>query len=319
MSNKRILITGAAGYLGSQLGQRLHAQHTVIGTDIRSRTDVAFPIFQVDIRSPELHNIIANHRITQVVHLASIVEPSEDTVRDYDIDVNGTRNLLAACVAHGVQHITVTSSGAAYGYHPDNPAWLKETDALRGNSEFSYAFHKREVENLLADYRVRAPSLKQLIFRPGTVLGTHTQNMITKLFTGRRLLAIQGSDSPFVFIWDQDVVAAIEQGINQNQAGIFNMAGDGALTMSDIASRLGKPLIALPAWLVKAALSVGNGMGLTRYGPSQINFLRYRPVLDNTALKQDFGYTPQKTSAEVFEYFMSHGQALRAARQPHER
>lgn len=309
MSNKRILITGAAGYLGSQLGQRLHNKHTLIGADVRTRSDVSFPIAEVDIRSPELHHLIANHRITHVVHLASIVEPSDDSVRDYDIDVNGTRNLLAACVAHGVEHLTVTSSGAAYGYHPDNPDWITESAPLRGNKEFSYAFHKREVESLLADYRVRAPGLQQLIFRPGTILGNSTQNMITQLFTGKRLLAIRGSDSPFVFIWDQDVLAAIEQGITNSSAGIFNMAGDGALTMPDIARRLGKPLVSLPAWLVKAALAIGHGTGVTRYGPSQINFLRYRPVLDNRALKQEFGFTPQKTSSEVFDYFVKHGLA----------
>jgi UDP-glucose 4-epimerase len=34
-----------------------------------------------------------------------------------------------------------------------------------------------------------------------------------------------------------------------------------------------------------------------------VNFLRYRPVLDNRRLKEDFGYVPQLSSAEVFELF----------------
>ena len=52
-------------------------------------------------------------------------------------------------------------------------------------------------------------------------------------------------------------------------------------------------------------LTVLSKLGLTRYGPEQVNFLRYRPVLSNTNLKDVFGYTPQKSSQEVFEYYLA--------------
>jgi UDP-glucose 4-epimerase len=46
---------------------------------------------------------------------------------------------------------------------------------------------------------------------------------------------------------------------------------------------------------------------LTAAGPEQVTFLRYRPVLANAALKQDFGFIPTKTSREVFEsYWAAH-------------
>jgi UDP-glucose 4-epimerase len=59
----------------------------------------------------------------------------------------------------------------------------------------------------------------------------------------------------------------------------------------------------LPAWLVKAALGIAHPLGLSRYGPEQVRFLQYRPVLANDALKEKFGYTPQKSSAEAFEFW----------------
>ncbi|MES1928123.1 RmlD substrate binding domain superfamily protein [Salinisphaera dokdonensis CL-ES53] len=302
----RILITGAAGYIGRQLAQRLAADHDVVGLDIRVPADPPCPIIECDIRDAQLATICRERGITQIVHLAAVLEDSGDRARDYDIDVNGTRNVLEACVSAGVRQLIVTSSGAAYGYHADNPAWLDEKDALRGNPEFAYADHKRAVEALLAEYRGARPELSQLIFRPGTVLGAHTDNQITRLFSGRRLLAITGSDSPFVFIWDADVVDAILRGIATGARGIYNMAGDGALTIDEIAARLGKPLLRVPAAVVKAGLWLGHALGLTRHRPSQIDFLRYRPVLSNRRLKQEFGFTPAKTSAEVFDYFFEH-------------
>jgi UDP-glucose 4-epimerase len=52
-------------------------------------------------------------------------------------------------------------------------------------------------------------------------------------------------------------------------------------------------------------LFIGQRLGISRYGPEQLDFLRYRPVLLNTALKTRFGYTPQKTSAQAFEAFVA--------------
>ncbi len=300
---KRILITGAAGYIGHQLGNRLAQDYFVFGTDINKRDGLEFPLEVLDVRDPKLVLTLAEYRITHVIHLASVLQASPDRQRDYDIDVNGTRNVLEACVAAKVKHITVTSSGAAYGYHPDNPAWIDEDDPLRGNPEFAYSDHKRQVEELLASYRQQHPELQQLIFRPGTVLGADTRNQITGLFLAPRLLAIRGSDSPFVFIWDQDVVGAMDKGIREDRTGRFNMAGDGALTIGEIARRLNKPLLTLPVSLVKAGLQVAKWMGKP-VGPEQVNFLRYRPVLSNRRLKEEFGYRLQKTSAETFEYFV---------------
>ena len=148
--SKRILITGAAGYIGHQLGNRLAKDFFVIGTDIRGRDDLDFPVQVMDIRDAGLVDLLKHEQITHVVHLASILQASKDRERDFDIDVNGTRNVLQACVEAGVQHLTVTSSGAAYGYYADNPSWIDEQDAIRGNREFAYSDHKRQIEELLA-------------------------------------------------------------------------------------------------------------------------------------------------------------------------
>lgn len=306
---KRILITGGAGYVGGQLGERLAREHEVFGVDIREGSG-SFPVTVRDIRDPELAQLMKQKAITHVVHLASVLQPGPDRQRDYDIDVNGTRNVVESCIKAGVQHFTYTSSGAAYGYHSDNPEWIDERDALRGNAEFSYSDHKRLIEEMLAEYRQNHPQLGQLIFRPGTILGANTNNLITNLFRKKRLLGVSGSASPFVFIWDQDVINAIELGIQRDSRGIFNMAGDGALSMDDIGAILKKPVMHVPAGVIASALALGQFLHLTRYGPEQVNFLRYRPVLSNRRLKEEFGYQPAKSSEDTFRFFARHALKL---------
>ena len=98
-----------------------------------------------DVRSAPFEAQFREHLIDTVVHLASIVTPGKDSSREfeYSVDVGGTRNVLQACVAQGVRHVVVSSSGAAYGYHADNPEWLSENHPLRGNEGFAYSHHKR--------------------------------------------------------------------------------------------------------------------------------------------------------------------------------
>lgn len=302
-----VLVTGSAGYLGSQVVAAVAARSGLrtVALDVREPArrlpGVDYEI--ADIRGPEVDAIVARQRPEVVVHLASIVTPGRDSHREfeYSVDVLGSRNLLEACVRHRVGRVIVSSSGAAYGYHPDNPEWLTERDPVRGNRTFAYSWHKRLVEEMLAEYRQKQPQLEQVIFRIGTILGATVHNQITDLFEKPRLIAIRGSDSPFVFIHDQDVVGAIIRAIDSPVTGIFNVAGDGKLTIHEIAARLGKPCAVLPAGLLRAALWMLKKLGLTQYGPEQVDFLRYRPVLDNRRLKEEFGYVPRLSSAEVFE------------------
>lgn len=321
MNVRSVLITGAAGYLGSQLVATLAADAAAVGrivaVDVRDipvqKQLPGVEYCRADVRSPELVEIFKSRAPKIVVHLASIVTPGKDSNREfeYSVDVLGTENVLEACLASGVEKIIVTSSGAAYGYHPDNPAWIAEDWPVRGNEAFAYAHHKRLVEEMLARWRTEHPELKQVVLRIGTILGETVHNQITDLFEKPRLIAIRGSDSPFVFIWDQDVAGSILHAISTDKTGIYNVAGDGALTIGEIAARLGKRCVVLPAWLIGAALAVLKRLHLTQYGPEQVDFLRYRPVLDNRRLKQEFGYLPRKTSSEVFDFWRASGKAGR--------
>jgi UDP-glucose 4-epimerase len=317
----RVLVTGAAGYLGSNLVTSLAERASragdpacIVAGDVREvppeRRPPGVEHFALDVRMPGLEKVLTAHSIDTVVHLAAIVTPGPKSNREleYAVDVLGTRNVLEACVASGVRRIIVTSSGAAYGYHADNPDWLTEDDPVRGNEAFAYSHHKRLVEEMLADYRRTQPALEQVVFRVGTILGETTRNQITALFERPRLIALKGSASPFVFIWDRDVAGAIEHAIFGGPAGVYNVAGDGALSIQEIAARLGKRCMTLPPGLLRAVLAVLHPLKLSRYGPEQVDFLRYRPVLDNRRLKEVFGYVPKLTSAEVFELFRtSHG------------
>lgn len=307
----RVLITGGAGFLGAHVAAAL-AGHPgvalVVAGDVREPADAVPGVVyeRLDVTDGgATAPLLARHRIDVVVHLAAIVNPGRDAAGEYRVDVTGTRNVLDACLAAGVRRVVVSSSGAAYGYHADNPEWLHEDDPLRGNDEFPYARHKRLVEEMLAAARTEHPGLEQVVFRIGTILGPTVRNQITALWDGRAILRIAGSDSPFVFVWVDDVAAAMARAATDGPPGVFNVAGDDRVTVRQIAARLRKPVRTVPAWLLAAGLGIGRALRLTVHGPAQVGFLRYRPVLANDALKERFGYTPALTSAEAFEAYVT--------------
>lgn len=345
----KILITGAAGYVGSLLHRRLSEQLTsrteTVSPDSKARrmdrnnatatmvshariiaTDVAFPgpltddMEICDITDPvSVDLLFAKYEPDLVYHLASMVNPknAEQRERAYAVDVEGSRNILDACIKYGTRRLVVTSSGAAYGYHASNPIPITEDQPLKPYTGFAYSHHKQLVEKMLAEHCSTGTKPDVVVFRSGTILGENTRNQITALFEKPRVLGIRGSDTPFVFIWDEDVVGALMHAAKTSQdtesepgisfvapAGVYNLAGDGWLPIQDVAAILKKKIRWLMPGPLKILLGIARPLGLSQYGPEQIPFLQYRPVLDNTRLKEVFGYTPEKSSKETFQFFV---------------
>lgn len=311
-SSRTILVTGASGLVGRQVVERLvdaEQPTRVVAVDVREPDRAARRdgvVYETgDIRAPDFAKLLERFDVDTVVHLAAVVTPGPESSRalEYAIDVEGTRNVADACVQSGVAQLVYTSSGAAYGYHADNPTPLRESDPLRGNEVFAYAWHKRLAEEYLAELRGDRPELAQLIFRVGTILGERVASPITALFERRIVVGVVGSEAPFVFAWDEDVADCIAKGIFERRSGVFNLCGDGAVTLPEVARRLGRPYLPLPAPLLAGVLRMLQSLGLSARGAEQVDFLRYRPVLANDALKRDFGFTPRFDSLGCFEHY----------------
>ena len=307
--SRTVLITGAAGSLGRSLVSALGDAVTVIATDINPPPTPARGLAQVlDVRDTGLVDLLRAHAVDVVVHLAAILSApagmSEDTVRE--IEVDGTRNVVEACAAAGVGRLVYTSSGAAYGYSPDNGPLLDEDAPLRGDRPFPYALHKRLIEELLADAREQHPDLGQLVFRVSTVLGPGVHSPITQLFERPVVVGLRSADTPFCFAWEEDVVDCLVRGVLGDAVGTFNLTGDGVMTLREVAKGMDRRFVGLPAGVLRRALRLLHDRGLTDNTPEQVAFLEHRPVLANERLKHGFGFVPRHTTREAFAAYRAH-------------
>lgn len=305
-----VLVTGGSGYLGSCALEAL----AEAGVDPLVSVDLHDPVrptpgvthVRGDLRDLDLGELVARHGVGAVVHLAAILSPARGMPDSelHDVEIGGARRVLDACLDTGVEHLTVTSSGAAYGFTPANRNRpRRESDPTPGHPRIPYSRHKAELEALLARARRDHPELGQLVLRPGTVLGAGTDNRLVALFTRRVVVGLTDTDVPFVFAWDRDVAAVIARGVTERVTGVYNVAGDGVLTLAEIAAIEGRPYLEVPPWLLAAGIRLLSWARLVPYGPEEVEFLRYRPVLENAALKDAFPGLPQLTTAQAYAQF----------------
>jgi UDP-glucose 4-epimerase len=305
----KILITGAAGDIGSRLVKIFNERSdvdlfTTALEPLHNKSNGTHGVF--DVRHDDFFQWVEAINPEVIIHLASIIQlPESMTTEDaHNIDVKATERLLEVSVKIGVKKFVVTSSGAAYGYWKDNPDWLTEDMPVRGNDDYFYSSHKRQVEEIMTKYHQQHPELKQVVLRPGTVLGPNFQNPITNMFSKNIITGIAGSESPFVIIWVDDLVKYLIESALTDVEGVYNVAGDGTLSLRSIAKRLNKFYLPIPPNFLRVMLSLLKPLGLSQYGPEQVKFIEFRPVLSNVKIKAAFKHQPSKSTAQAFEAFL---------------
>jgi UDP-glucuronate 4-epimerase len=164
-----ILITGAAGFIGSHLSEHfVRLGHLVLGIDnfdpfypakfkqlnlSELEGNKNFQFYKADIRDKEsLNKIFTSTPIDVVIHLAAKagVRPSIESVAEYyDVNVNGTVNLLEAMRLNDVKKLLFASSSSIYGNNEKVP--FSETDVV-DNPISPYASTKKSGELLCYVY-----------------------------------------------------------------------------------------------------------------------------------------------------------------------
>jgi UDP-glucose 4-epimerase len=293
-----VLVTGAGGFIGSHLCDRLLAEgRRVVGVDDLSSGRIAnlaearsygkqFTFYNVDIRAEGLGKIFERHQPDVVMHLAAQagVRPSlEDPIKDANINVMGTLNLLECAVAAGTRKLVFASSGGTiYG----EPRRLPVREAAVGASHplSPYGISKKVTEDYLRFYE-RYRGLDFTALALANVYGPRQDPFgeagVIAIFAGKML----AGETPSIFgdgnqtrdyVFVDDAVHAFALAADRGSGRLINIGTGLETSVNGLCRMLGE---------------ITGFVGEPTYGPLPPGELR-RISLDPALAGQELGWKP---------------------------
>jgi UDP-glucose 4-epimerase len=252
-----------------------------------------------------------------VVHLAFIIMGGlKETQR---INLEGSRNVFEAAVAAGAKRLVYASSVAAYGFHADNPDLLTEDVPPRGTDRHYYSAQKAALEGVLNEV-VEGAEIDAYLFRPCIVAGPDAllllENIpylqISEKMPAPILRALEFMPAlkpvlpdpgvPFQLVHHDDVASAFRAAIvGRGTPGVYNLAGEGSLTMSDVADALGWYSIPLPELALGAAAELVARLPFVPAEAQWIESFRTSVLMDTSKTRRELGWRPQHDARETLQ------------------
>lgn len=310
----RIAVTGASGYLGQLLVERLVRERIpdeLVGVDIAPSS---LPASQLryrrrDVRDPDIARDLAGADV--VVHLAFVVETLRDRKLMYDVNLGGSRNVLRACEQARVPALVVASSVAAYGVQHDRV--ITESTPLLGDSRSFYAHTKRLVEEEIDTFEERNPATRVVRMRPSIILGPRCNTWALPAMSAVGLLDTpRGMRLPIIH--EDDVVEAFVLAITRPVSGPMLVAHRESPRVRDLARMIGKRPARIPAGILLRLADRAFELGLTRMSSDWLllsteNEFRFDP----TATERRLGWKPRYAPEDAFAAVMANVDRLPAS------
>ena len=231
---KKVLITGANGFIGNKLMTHYQAQGIpVVGVDLSGNGE---DIFQGDIGQPEtISKLLQDCDV--VVHTAALVSNSIADADMWRVNVLATRNLIAAAEKHKVRRFVQISSIVAYGNSAEGE--LDEEHPVHADGG-SYVLTKLASEHAVLAATANSP-MELVIIRPGDVYGPGSRPWvilpIEAINKGQFMLPAKGQGF-FRPIFISDLIRGIALAVSTKEAAgeIFNLSCEGYMTTAEFFS-----------------------------------------------------------------------------------
>ena len=290
--------------LGAEVARRLAPQvPSLFGCDVADPVSALeeMDFVHADTRQSVIGKLVRQLQIDTVVHLAVTVDSAGEDRAAHETNVIGTMNVLAGCAGptSPVRRLVVKSSQAVYGASPADPSFLTEDVAGVDRPAYGLKRDLLEMEQLAQEFSLRTPGCTVGVLRlgyrviEGTTLGRYLSLPIVPTFAG--------FDPRLQLLHEDDAAEAVVRATMQTHEGVFNVAADGIILLSQaIAIMGGQAVPMLPPygrWWGRLALRV-TGIDL----PGHLaDVLAFGSVADCSRLAATYGWKPAYNTRAVMD------------------
>ncbi|MFL5935855.1 MAG: NAD-dependent epimerase/dehydratase family protein [Gaiellaceae bacterium] len=235
----RILVTGASGFVGRRFVEMYSGRHDLFALVRSPGPDLAGVEWIVHDLVDPLDEAGLPERLDAVAHLAQSRRYRDfpDGARDvFDVNVRSTLGLLEYARLAGARSFVFTSSGGVYGYSYERFAETEPVSPLN-----FYLSSKYSAELLIANYQ---RFFSTVVLRPFFVYGPGQDRMLIPTLIDRvtagEVVTVEGARGLRITpTYVDDVVRALEPALHFSGAGLFNVAGDEAVTITELVELIG--------------------------------------------------------------------------------
>jgi UDP-glucose 4-epimerase len=304
---RRVLITGIASYLGTELARRLEDDpevEYVAGLDTkRPKAQLrSTELIEADIRDPEIAQLVAPTGVDTVVHNQIVRQPGPgmSARAAHDINVIGSLQLLAACERiDTLRAIVVRGSAGIYGAEPAAPQFFTEDMARLYPLRTRFQRDVAEIENLFETFRRRHEGVVCSMLRYQLSIGPGHRTQITRYLSLPAVPTYLGFDPRIQLIHEQDALDALVAAVLNPVRGAVNVAARGTVGLTKMIRLARRPMLPVPAPLFGTTSQLGHRLGLFSFSPDFRRLLRYGRAVDTTRLTEEVGFTPRYTTVDA--------------------
>lgn len=315
----RVLVTGGSGYIGSRLLACLAGRPStdeIVNVDIRPPREELPKVRWVDRSVTEdLRDVFTGDgRFDVAMHLAWVLDPMRDGMKQRAICIGGTQRFLDGCAAGDVKHVFFMSSATAYGAHPRHGQPVPEDEPLKDRYHMQYSAEKRDAEALFERFGADRPGTLVQMARPCVVAGPNVSNYIFRAMEKPLTLRVLGHDPRVQVVHEEDVAGALAAIVESRVPGAFNVAAEGGWRLSELHRLLGVRSAPVPKGLLWTLVDAAWRRGWTQVteAPAEfLYFIAYPWLVSTRRILQEVGFRFRYSAQETVEAYI--GSRRRAA------
>ncbi|SBS79129.1 conserved hypothetical protein [uncultured Mycobacterium sp.] len=291
----RVLVTGGTGAAGGATVkwlQRMGADVVVL-----ARREPAIRVPGVTYVAADIQDAEAVSRAVagcdSVVHFAWTMSAMQSAELAEGIDIGGTTNLLRAMADHDCRRMVFASSITVYGGHPDHPQPFTEAEEPRPAASFHYERNKVRAESMIAESGLEAVNV-----RPTVIVGRSAWSAPANIFR-QPVVVTPGRGARMQLVHVDDVGRFCAQAALGGPTGIVNLNADDALTFSEMAAIIGRPVVNSGVRFSRLLADVIGKADNFESVPDLIELFMHYPLGDTRRLREEFGFTCAYSSADA--------------------
>ncbi len=291
----RVLVTGGTGAAGAATVkwlQRMGADVVVL-----ARRTPTVPMAGVTYVAADIQDFDGVSRAVAgcdaVAHFAWTVSAMQSAETAEGIDIGGTTNLLRAMEQHDCRRMVFASSITVYGGHADHPLPFTEDETPRPAASFHYERNKVRAEKMILESGLEAVNV-----RPTVIVGRTAWSAPANIFR-QPVVVTPGRDARMQLVHVDDVGRFCAQAALGGPTGTVNLVADDALTFSEMARIVGRPVINSGRRFSRMiAGAIGRSANYESV-PDLVELFMHYPLGDTRKLTEEFGFRCAYSSADA--------------------